>query len=522
MDYLQLLSKSIRDYITPTNIILLIVGIAIGTFITEHPNHINLLLFVLIIILIFSFSNTKESFELPMDRPPTYKYPLQQNSKSDIKMSVKPIIVPKLADREVWSFPSYRHSAVNYNNMRYDLSEEYAPIQGFLQDPLEYDPYDPRVSKYTKFDLDKLGNVCPNYAKNLPPPYPLYPSDMDGTPAPSFDPRSGSTPINQVAPSQAPSQAQAPAQERYRGAQRSQERYHGARERYDNTPSQAPSPSQSQAPASITPIGVVAPTSQFFDPGQIYPLTAGRPSADLLIPRTIPSIYGPGQVTAEERVKYFENVQPNEYSWSDVAEPINANMGISYNPDLPPLVLDQVADPYGKVEPIFHRIDPQLIRDQNIPMERLEEMPRRTSWSARYGGFDATPGTVNFEDIYDPRFNGYGDEYRSYGDVNLGQIQYYYSDLDAYRNPNFSGSRNKVDFIDFVDPMGRILPEYDRQVGSADIREAVHNQYDADAVYHREDIMEKLLRKRNQELWQLRAAPIYKGSHVSSFTSNYM
>jgi hypothetical protein len=199
-----------------------------------------------------------------------------------------------------------------------------------------------------------------------------------------------------------------------------------------------------------------------------------------------------------------------------MAYPINSNIGISYTPDIPPRVLDQVATPYGTY-PLFHRIDPELIRDQNIPPERLEEMPRRTAWSAKYSDFDAAPGTVNFEDIYDPRFNGYGDEYRSYGDVNLGQVQYYYSDVDAYRYPNF-GIRSKVDHIDYVDPMGRVLPEYDRKVGLDDIKSTVHDQYNADALYFREGLQERLMRKRNRELIQLREMPQRKDAHAGTFT----
>jgi hypothetical protein len=236
------------------------------------------------------------------------------------------------------------------------------------------------------------------------------------------------------------------------------------------------------------------------------------PPKNLMINKTPISMYGPGMVNVPERTKYTQNIQPNIYSFSDTAEPINANMGISYNPDLPPRVVDQVAMNDGSY-PLYHRIDPQLVREGGIPKGRLEEMPRRTQWSAKYNTYDTIDGSVNFEDIYDPRFTGYGDEYRSYVDINLGNVQYYYSDIDAYRDPNF-GTRSKVDFIDFVDPMGRIKPEYSRQVGLNDVKENVQSQYDADSIYFREDLMERLMRKRNQELWQLRAAPLRKDSHA--------
>lgn len=459
----------------------------------RYPRAIDFLLLSIIIILILYFVSTKENFQLPMaDYPPTYKFPLQQNAKAESKMSIAPIIIPRSHDREVWSFPSYRHSAVNNNNMHYDLSEEYAPVQGFLRDPVEYDPYNNRINKYTNFDLDQMKQIA------SPPAPALVGGSMDGYNPPA------TTAISAVAPVG------------------STERFGSVRERFAPTSSPVQYPPtfpKTQNNADFTPIGVVAPTSQYYTPQTTYPNVGSGPPTNLLIPRTVTSIYGPGQVTAEERVKYMENVQPNEYSYAETAEPINSNIGISYNPDLPPLVRDQVVV-NGGIEPLYHRMDPQLIRDENIPAERYAEMPRRTSWSARYGIFDAAPGTVNFEDIYDPRFNSYGDQYRSYGDVNLGQVQYYYSDIDAYRNPNFD-TRSKVDFIDFHDPMGRVIPEYNRQVGVNDIKAEVQAQYDADAIYHREDLSEKLLRKRNSELWQLRAMPLRKNANASTFTSNY-
>ena len=181
--------------------------------------------------------------------------------------------------------------------------------------------------------------------------------------------------------------------------------------------------------------------------------------------------------------------------------------------------MDQVATPYGTY-PLYQRIDPQLIRDKGIPLERLNELPQRSDWSAKYSYMDAEPGTVNFEDIYDGKFTGYGDGTRAYGDVNLGQVQYYASDVDAYRAPNF-GTRSKVDFIDFTDPMGKVYPEYSMSVGVNDIKKTVEDQFLADSTFQRMDIMERLMRKTNSESWQLRAAGISRAArplHSSSGT----
>lgn len=532
-----------------------------------------------------------------MDRPTVYKYPLLQNSKSAQKMAVQPLIFPRLADREIWSFPSYRHSAVNTNNMGYDLSEDY----GNIPQVDDYSEYDPRVATYTNFSLDRLGQVCdsgdytpgkqyspngqqiddirsnstrsnstrsnssrsshqgidtsqvkkiqqPSYPSvdnypeiknpgnfnNIGMPQTVKPTDLSylrqppserfafpSVPAPvvsSTSPTSqipfsnSGTPIAQVQDYPAPQIRPRFPEDNYPLSSFPQ--YAGQAEFNRDMRSDV-----GQLNPNYTPISVVTPTGEFFSKDAEWPIVANAPPSNLLIPRTIDSVYGPGAVTNEERIKYMENIQPNEFSYSDVAYPINANLGISYNPDFPPLVPDQIATPYGTT-PLFHRIDPQLIRDQNIPPWRYAEMPRRTKWSARYGNFDAAPGTVGFEDIYDPRFNGYGDEYRAYGDIASGQIQYYYSDLDIYRYPSWV-TRSKVDFIDYVDPMGRVLPEYSRQVGVDDVKATVGQQYDADALYFREDLMERLMRKNNEQSWQARAAPLRKNANVSTFTSNY-
>ena len=120
---------------------------------------------------------------------------------------------------------------------------------------------------------------------------------------------------------------------------------------------------------------------------------------------------------------FLQNIQPNIYSYSVETTPINAlASGISYTPQIPPRFRDQVYNNHDRLTyPIYTRIDPQLIRDQGVPA-RLLEQPVRGDWSAQYSSWEAAPGSINYEDIYDGRFTGYGDPYRSYSDVNLGQV----------------------------------------------------------------------------------------------------
>jgi hypothetical protein len=213
------------------------------------------------------------------------------------------------------------------------------------------------------------------------------------------------------------------------------------------------------------------------------------------------------------RRMFLQDIQPKIYSWAVEQTPINSNVGISYNPQIPPRVLDQVYSKEGQygAYPLYTRIDPQLVRTDGTAGE-LANNPTRTNWSAEYSNWVPPPGTINFENIYDPRFTSYGDPYRSYSDINLGQVQYYYSDVDAYTMPNFI-SRSNVDFMEYRTPQNQIWPEYERTASADQVKPFVESQYAADNLFFREDLMEHQMSKRNRELWQLRQAPLSRAAN---------
>jgi hypothetical protein len=192
--------------------------------------------------------------------------------------------------------------------------------------------------------------------------------------------------------------------------------------------------------------------------------------------------------------------------------PINSNLGITYTPQEPPRFLDQVQNNNMNM-PLYTRIDPQLVRSDGTKGQ-INAQPLRTELSANYSNYTPAAGSIDFENIYDPRFNSYGDPYRSYSDVNLGQVQYYYSDIDAYRQPNFL-QRSNVEFVDFRTPNNDVWPEYNRTASLDDMRAKATSQYDADDLYHRQDQMEHLMAKMNRESWQLRASPLRKTNNSS-------
>lgn len=218
------------------------------------------------------------------------------------------------------------------------------------------------------------------------------------------------------------------------------------------------------------------------------------------------------------KMKIYSDVEPigDGVVISGRRQPINNNYAISEIPNwdttLEPKLYSQAignnqyGTPFGH-QPFLDRYDPQLIRDDG-PIGRQAEMPNRSPWSARVDGYEAR-GTIDFNEVFDPRFSGFGDPYRSYLDADKGNIAYYYGDLDAYKHPNFI-TRSKVDFIESREPMGQIKPLYlrDRNMCLNDAIDQAQNRWFQDTTEFREGLMSSQMQKRNGELWQTRFAPI--------------
>ena len=114
----------------------------------------------------------------------------------------------------------------------------------------------------------------------------------------------------------------------------------------------------------------------------------------------------------------------------------------------------------------------------------------------------------------DSSLNFYGQRYKSYADVNSGQISYYIDkDLeDAFYKPIFSKKVTDVGFL-YKDPMGNIKPEYNRIVNEkydringdpSDVTGEYSLSFIKDSQYYREDLMAKQMWKHNQEKYSAR------------------
>jgi hypothetical protein len=233
---------------------------------------------------------------------------------------------------------------------------------------------------------------------------------------------------------------------------------------------------------------------------------------DQLLQESPTYVYNNSYFDQPDRRMYLQDIQPKMYSYSMNQEPINSNLGISYNPQPAPRFLDQVNN-NGVNMPLYSRIDPQLVRSDGTKGQ-INAQPLRTEWSANYSQYIAPEGSIDFEDIYDPRFNSYGDGTRAYSDINQGQVHYYYSDVDAYRQPNFI-TRSNVEFTEYRTPQNQVWPEYNRTASLDDMRSKVASQYDADDMFHRQDMMEHQMSKMNRENWQQRFSPLRRTNNSS-------
>jgi hypothetical protein len=181
---------------------------------------------------------------------------------------------------------------------------------------------------------------------------------------------------------------------------------------------------------------------------------------------------------------FTQTIQPGLYTRSEIVEPINSNIGVSFTQQLPPA---------------SSRIDPAtgaLLRTEHDPRIVKPYLKNTSAY------------TVNEGDIYDPRFTGYGTSYRSYNDDALGQTRFYYDDINAIRMPNYI-SRSNIDTQPFADSYGPIQKGFEKGNPYTDkIHSLAENAFLEGAIQHRTELSERLMRKVNSEQWQRRAAPI--------------
>ena len=178
---------------------------------------------------------------------------------------------------------------------------------------------------------------------------------------------------------------------------------------------------------------------------------------------------------------FTQNIQPDIFSYNEIIEPINSNIGISFTQQFEPLSCQMEEN--GDI--MYVRNDPYTYK-KPIVQNQMD---------------------ITESNVYDPRFYGYGTSYRAYTDENLGQTRFYYDDIQSVRMPNYL-VRSNIDFTNYADSYGPLSDK--NQCGNINnerIREMAQDTFLNSSLQQRTSLSESLMRKRNAELWQTRMFP---------------
>ena len=175
-----------------------------------------------------------------------------------------------------------------------------------------------------------------------------------------------------------------------------------------------------------------------------------------------------------------QTLQPGVFQKSHIGEPIQSNIGISYLQAWGPTKVQETNDmiKYTMCDPKNTTITPQT-KENVIGQDHAN--------------------------VYDPRLTGYGTSYRSYTDQLTGRPKFFYDDVDAITMPNYV-TRSKVDVFPWANTYGP--DKMMSQCEGAEYRQLANNAFTDSTLTFRTELQERLMRKRNAELWQRRAAPI--------------
>lgn len=118
----------------------------------------------------------------------------------------------------------------------------------------------------------------------------------------------------------------------------------------------------------------------------------------------------------------------------------------------------------------------------------------------------------------DPSLDQYGVGYKTYSDINAGQIIYHTndSDIETYFSPLFANTADAVGTL-YKDPMDNVKPQYERKVPDVCYSNPASEKnpidmasrfqclsWITDTQAHREDLLSKQMQKINRTSWSSR------------------
>ncbi len=204
-----------------------------------------------------------------------------------------------------------------------------------------------------------------------------------------------------------------------------------------------------------------------------------------MLNHNIPSNVPAGKCAQDDRLnEYNKNmyttiIQPGIYSRTEVVDPIQSNMGITFQQQYQPVTCESD----GKGGTVYVTHDPRIVP----PVKTVPQ----------------TPVQPNNSNVYDPRSFGEGTSYRTYIDTMTGQPRYMYDDIDAIRKPNYI-TRSNIDHNVWANSYGPINEHENNN------RALAQDQFLQDTLKHREELQERAMHKWNTQIApQRRLAPIH-------------
>ena len=186
--------------------------------------------------------------------------------------------------------------------------------------------------------------------------------------------------------------------------------------------------------------------------------------------------------------QFIHTIQPGVYTQNQIIEPIHSNIGISHT------------------QP-FQPVHKQINSNGDVYYTELDPYTNKQQYKIPYKQNQLEHNHIPQEYIYDPRFTGYGTNYRSYVDKMTGQPRYYYDDIDNIRMPKYI-SRNHIDIYPYAETYGPIENRYGIE-NNNNVRELAHKSFLDSNLQQRNELSERLMRKGNYKAWQNRMAPKY-------------
>jgi hypothetical protein len=211
----------------------------------------------------------------------------------------------------------------------------------------------------------------------------------------------------------------------------------------------------------------------------------------------LPSNYQSNECQLTQQAKQYNNnlfeipIQPGVYTKSQVnqTDANQSNLGISFTTPMYPREIEQKPgySTFVELDPYQNKLSPPTPAEPKDPFRR---------------------------NIFDPRLNNYGTQYRSYIEPMTGQPRYYYRDIDQ-QNQNGYLTKNNVDFAEFGTTTG-VYP-FDKPLEGNALHHYADNTFTNSQLGFRTELQERLMHKNSNREWQQRMAPIYRNQQTKGF-----